>query len=93
MILCVVAVVVLFWNLGNSRFWDQDEGYYASVAAEMFDRGDWVVPTFNQELCAHKPPMMYWGMLVGFEMFGRNELGARWMSAIFGTLTVLLTYW
>jgi len=93
MILCVVAVVVLFWNLGNSRFWDQDEGYYASVAAEMFDRGDWVVPTFNQELFAHKPPMMYWGMLVGFEMFGRNELGARWMSAIFGTLTVLLTYW
>jgi 4-amino-4-deoxy-L-arabinose transferase-like glycosyltransferase len=93
MLLCLASVAVLFWNLGNSRFWDQDEGYYASVAAEMFSRGDWVVPTFNQELFAHKPPMMYWGMLAGFEVFGRNELGARWMSAFFGTLTVLLTYW
>lgn len=93
MIVCVAAVAVLFWNLGNSRFWDQDEGYYASVASEMFARRDWVVPTFNQELFAHKPPMMYWGMLAGFELFGRNELGARWMSAFLGTLTVLLTYW
>jgi len=91
--LCLASVAVLFWNLGNSRFWDQDEGYYASVASEMFSRGDWIVPTFNQELFAHKPPMMYWGMLAGFEVFGRNELGARWMSAFFGTLTVLLTYW
>jgi len=92
-ILGVATLATIFWNLGNSRFWDQDEGYYASVAAEMFDRSDWVVPTFNQELFAHKPPMMYWGMLTGFELFGRNELGARWMSAIFGALTILLTYW
>jgi 4-amino-4-deoxy-L-arabinose transferase-like glycosyltransferase len=65
-ILFVVGVLVLFLQLGNSRFWDQDEGYYASVAYEMYRRGDWIVPTFNEQLFAHKPPMMYWGMLLGF---------------------------
>jgi len=50
-----VCGVVLWLGLGTTHFWDQDEGYYASVAREMFDRQDWIVPTFNQELFAHKP--------------------------------------
>ncbi|MFM7926577.1 MAG: ArnT family glycosyltransferase, partial [Pirellula sp.] len=68
--LLVACIVVLWLGLGTTRLWDQDEGYYASVAREMFDRQDWVVPTFNSELFAHKPPMMFWGMLVGFHFFG-----------------------
>ncbi|MFN9604748.1 MAG: ArnT family glycosyltransferase [Planctomycetota bacterium] len=91
-ILFVVGVLVLFLQLGNSRFWDQDEGYYASVAYEMYRRGDWIVPTFNEQLFAHKPPMMYWGMLLGFHAFGVSEFSARIPSAIFGFGTVLLVY-
>lgn len=91
-LLMTVCGVVLWLGLGTTHLWDQDEGYYASVAREMFDRQDWIVPTFNQELFAHKPPMMYWGMLVGFQLFGVCEFAARWASAIFGTGMVLLTY-
>ena len=90
--LLITCGIVLWLGLGRTRLWDQDEGYYASVAREMFDRQDWVVPTFNQELFAHKPPMMYWGMLVGFQIFGVCEFAARWASAFFGTGMVLLTY-
>jgi 4-amino-4-deoxy-L-arabinose transferase-like glycosyltransferase len=91
-ILSMVGVLVLFLQLGNSRFWDQDEGYYASVAYEMYRRGDWIVPTFNEQLFAHKPPLMYWGMLLGFHAFGVSEFSARIPSAIFGFGTVLLVY-
>lgn len=92
-LLLVLSLLVLWVGLGSSRLWDQDEGYYASVASEMYARGDWLVPTFNEELFAHKPPLMYWGMLLGFEFFGVNEFAARCFSAVFGMGMVLLTYW
>jgi 4-amino-4-deoxy-L-arabinose transferase-like glycosyltransferase len=84
--------LILFLRLGNSRFWDQDEGYYATVAYEMYKRGDWIVPTFNEQLFAHKPPMMFWGMLLGFHTLGVSEFSARLPSAIFGFGSVLLVY-
>ncbi|MCY3004675.1 MAG: glycosyltransferase family 39 protein [Planctomycetota bacterium] len=93
LLLLAVCVVVLWIGLGATRLWDQDEGYYASVAREMYERQDWVVPTFNQKLFAHKPPLMYWGMICGFHLFGVSEFSARWVSAIFGTGMVLMTYW
>lgn len=91
-LLLSICFLVLWLGLGATRLWDQDEGYYASVAREMYARNDWVVPTFNRELFAHKPPMMYWGMIAGFELFGVGEFAARWVSALFGTGMVLLTY-
>ena len=79
-------------HVGNSHLWDQDEGFYATTAAEMYARNDWVKPTFNGKLFAHKPPMMFWGMMVGYEAFGVSELGARFASTLFGVGTVLLTF-
>jgi len=90
--LAVVGIVVFMIQMGNTHLWDQDEGYYATAAAEMYARGDWVTPTFNGELFGHKPPMMFWGMMVGYHLFGVNELGARFASSLFGIGTILLTY-
>lgn len=92
MLLGAVGIAVLALQLGSSRFWDQDEGYYATVASEMFRRGDWIVPTFNDVLFAHKPPMMYWGMLASFQCFGESEFAARLPSALFGFGCAWLTY-
>ncbi len=79
-------------NLGNTHLWDQDEGFYATTAAEMHSRSDWITPTFNGKLFAHKPPMMFWGMLLGYQAFGVSELGARFVSSLFGIGTMLLTF-
>ena len=93
LILIAISWIVLWSGLGTTKLWDQDEGYYASVALEMFDRGDWLEPTFNQELFAHKPPLMFWGMIAGMKLFGVTEFAVRVPSALFGTGMVLLTYW
>ena len=90
--LLVVGVVLLMLQLGNSHLWDQDEGYYATAAAEMYARNDWITPTFNGKLFGHKPPMMYWGMMLGYHAFGVTEFGARFCSSIFGILTIMATY-
>jgi 4-amino-4-deoxy-L-arabinose transferase-like glycosyltransferase len=92
LVILIVSAAILLPGLNATRFWDQDEGYYASVAYEMHQRDDWIVPTFNGELFAHKPPMMYWGMRAGFHLFGVNEFGGRFFGAIAGVITILVTY-
>ena len=79
-------------GLKATSLWDQDEGFFASTAAEMHANGDWVVPSFNGSMFGHKPPWMYWMMMIGFQMFGTTEFSARLFSAIFGIGTCLLTY-
>lgn len=72
--------------------WIYDEVRNAECAREMWERNDWIVPTFNGELRDLKPPLHYYFMFGGFELFGATEWGARFFSAIFGVLTIILTY-
>jgi 4-amino-4-deoxy-L-arabinose transferase-like glycosyltransferase len=88
----VAAACIFFTFLGAAALWDEDETLYASCAREMMDRGDWVVPWFNGRMFPDKPPLMFWLMMVGFNLFGQNEFGARFFSAVFGVGTALLTY-
>ena len=91
-LLASIAALVFFAQLGTARLWDVDEAIFSAAAREMYERGDAVVPYFNGELFTHKPPMMYWLMIAGYETFGVNEFAARFFSAVFGVGTVLLTY-
>ncbi len=88
----LAAAVVFFTNLGAVALWDKDESLYASCAREMFQRGDWVVPTFNGEVFPDKPPLMFWLMMSGFQLFGVTEFAARFWSAVLGVGTALVTY-
>ena len=90
--LFIVGVSVMMIRVGNTHLWDQDEGYYATAAAEMYARNDWITPTFNGKLFAHKPPLMFWGMIMGYQAFGVSELGARFVSTLFGLGTIFLTF-
>ncbi|MEZ6090923.1 MAG: glycosyltransferase family 39 protein [Pirellulaceae bacterium] len=87
---CIVAVVLLA-DLGGSRLWDRDEPRNARCAVEMLERGDWIVPTFANELRTHKPPLLYWMQIICYRVFGVNETAARLPSALCGLGTVLLT--
>ena len=90
--LLLACSLVLFLRLDSTRLWDQDEGFFAGTAAEMYAQDEWIVPVFNDEMFGHKPPWMYWMMMLGYQLFGVNELGARFFSAVFGTASVFLTY-
>jgi len=88
----IIAAVVFFTNLGGTRLWDDDEAYFAGTAVEMMRRGEYVVPQFNGEMFAHKPPWMYWMMIAAFHVLGVTEFAARFLPAVFGVATCLLTY-
>jgi 4-amino-4-deoxy-L-arabinose transferase-like glycosyltransferase len=85
--------VLLFSSLGKMPLWIYDEVRNAECAREMWERRDWIVPTFNGELRTLKPPLHYYFMFAGFELFGISEWGARFFSSVFGVLTIWITYY
>lgn len=91
-IILVVTLTVFFTNLGTPRLWDRDEPRNAGCAAEMLDRGDWVVPIFNSQLRKHKPALLYWLMMSAYSVWGVTEFAARFWSAALAVGTCLATY-
>ncbi len=87
-----VAAVLFFTNLGGYPLFDEDEPKNAVCGREMFQRGDWIVPTFNEELRADKPILIYWLMLCSFNLFGVSEFAARFGSSFLSVGTALGTY-
>jgi 4-amino-4-deoxy-L-arabinose transferase-like glycosyltransferase len=92
LVLAGISILLLFPGLGKPQLWIFDEVRNAECAREMYERHDWIVPTFNGELRTLKPPLHYYFMFAGFKIFGITEWGARFFSATFGLLTVLTTY-
>ncbi len=81
--LLVLALTgVFFGNLGSASLWDRDEPRNARASQEMLERNDWVVPTFNDQLRAHKPILIYWTQMASYRVFGVNEFAARMPSAM-----------
>ncbi|TAL45401.1 MAG: phospholipid carrier-dependent glycosyltransferase, partial [Chitinophagaceae bacterium] len=87
-----LSAILFFPGLGKTPLWIYDEVRNAECAREMYERGDWIVPTFNGGLRTLKPPLHYYFMFGGFKIFGVTEWGARFFSAIFGMLTILITF-
>lgn len=92
-LLVLVGAALTFPNLGRPSLWDIDEGNNAEAAREMYESGNWVVPTFNYQLRPDKPALLYWLQMAGYRTFGIGEFGARLPSALAALATVLITYW
>lgn len=88
-----LASLALF-VMGNwaHAVWDRDEPRYCVATSEMIRYGDWVVPTFNRELRYDKPILIYWIMAPSMMIFGENEFGARFPSALFGAARVSVLF-
>ena len=71
---------------------DRDEPRFAEATREMMQRGDYVVPFFNNRYRFDKPPLTYWFQAASFRLFGDNDLAARLPSAIAASLTALLLF-
>ena len=69
-----------------------DETRYASVAWEMWLRGDFLVPYINGEPYSHKPPLLFWLIHLGWALFGVNDWWPRLVAPLcaLGSVPLLL---
>jgi 4-amino-4-deoxy-L-arabinose transferase-like glycosyltransferase len=92
-ILVGVCLIIYFINLGQWDLRNPDEPRYAQVAREMVRGGDWILMHFNGATYPDKPPLFFWLIaLSSFLWQGFTSFSARFPSALFGTLTVVLTF-
>jgi 4-amino-4-deoxy-L-arabinose transferase-like glycosyltransferase len=92
-LLLVFCFVLYFLNLGQWDLWNPDEPRYAQVAREMVNGGDWILMHFNGKIYGDKPPLFFWMIALSSYLWGGfTSFSARFPSAFFGTLTVLLTF-
>jgi 4-amino-4-deoxy-L-arabinose transferase-like glycosyltransferase len=92
------ALLALVWaalclpNLGGPSLWDIDEGNNAECAQEMYESGNFVVPTFNYKLRLDKPVLLYWLQTSAYHVYGINEFAARLPSALASLAALLIAY-
>ena len=68
---------------------DRDEPRFAEASREMIERGDYIVPHFNNQLRLDKPPLAYWAQVATYRIFGENDFAARFPSAVAAALVAL----
>ncbi len=76
---CVLFHIAGTWSL---PLIDRDEPRFAEASREMIQRGDYVVPYFNNQLRLDKPPLTYWAQTISYRIFGENDFAARFPSAL-----------
>ena len=74
--------------------WDEAAwGYNAySISETLRDEYDKVLPVFTRSFDEYKPTLPLYLMIPSIKVFGLNELGVRFPSALMGTLTIVLIF-
>jgi len=68
-----------------------DETRYLSVAWEMWQSNDFLVPHINGHPYSHKPPLLFWLIHLSWLLFGVGEWSGRLVGPLFAFGSVALT--
>jgi len=91
--LALFTSCLFFVGIGQLPLYILDEAKNAECAREMWEKGDLIVPTFNENLRTDKPPLHYFFMMLSYSIFGVSAFAARFFSALMGVLTVSITFY
>lgn len=84
-----LAIPVIIARLAALPLMPIDETRYLSVAWEMWQHHQFLVPTLNGETYAHKPPLLFWLINLGWWLFGTSD----WVSRAAIPATGVLSFW
>jgi dolichyl-phosphate-mannose--protein O-mannosyl transferase len=87
-IIAIASFVLRLFNLGSPKGLIFDELYYVDGARDLLNFGVEVTGA-EPEFIVH-PPLGKWLIAAGIAIFGDNEFGWRFATAVIGTLLILL---
>ncbi|MBN1787740.1 MAG: glycosyltransferase family 39 protein [Sedimentisphaerales bacterium] len=89
--LLIISICLLAFGFQGSRgIWQPDEGNYVGAAVTMLKNNNLLVPKISSEIFLEKPPMLYWQIIAGIKLLGRNEFACRFFNGLCFALTALL---
>jgi 4-amino-4-deoxy-L-arabinose transferase-like glycosyltransferase len=88
----LVAAATIFVGLGSLPLMDPDEGRNTEVAREMKATGSTLVPLYNGMPYLDKPALYFDTVAASLAVLGDTETAARLPSALFGLLTLVITW-
>jgi len=92
-VLIAFCLILFFFNLNRWDLWSPDEPRYAQVTREMVNGGDWILMHNNGSVYSDKPPLFFWLVAFSSSLWqGFTSFSVRFPSALFGMLTVLVTF-
>ncbi len=87
--LVLLALVVYGGSLWGRELLPPDEPRFALIGLEMARSGDGVVTrNLEGEIYLDKPPLLFWGLAMGFRLFGESEIPAR-IPSLLATLALV----
>ncbi|HSB30091.1 MAG TPA: glycosyltransferase family 39 protein [Candidatus Sulfobium mesophilum] len=88
----IAAMFLSLFRLGTPKLFDVDEAVFSEATREMVVSNDWITPTYNGVNRYDKPILFYWLMAASYRVFGINEFGARFPSALAAILMIYFIF-
>jgi dolichyl-phosphate-mannose-protein mannosyltransferase len=88
LLIALASFVLRLVNLGSTKGYIFDEVYYVDGARDLLKYGVEVTGS-NPEFIVH-PPVGKWLIAAGIAIFGDNEFGWRFATALIGTILILV---
>jgi 4-amino-4-deoxy-L-arabinose transferase-like glycosyltransferase len=92
LLVLVILPGLLLYPCLSFYLFEPDEGRYAEIPREMLQRGEWVVPYLQGEPYLDKPPLLYWLVMLSYQVFGVSDGAARLVPALAVHACILITY-
>lgn len=92
-ILSAVTIILFFWNIHAIPLTDGDSAFYAKIAKNIVDSGNWITMHYGDaSSIIDKPPLVMWITAASFKAFGVNEFALNFWHSLCALLIVFFTY-
>ena len=87
-----LGLILRLWNLDSPKGKIFDEIYYATNAHSLLQSGVEIDSNSGLAQFIVHPPTGKWLIAIGIKLFGYNEFGWRFASAVVGSISIVLMY-
>lgn len=102
-LILILSIIIRLLFLNRPELQSRDEGVHAVVAQSLLINPLKPVLIANPipglenirefpHIFLEKPPLIFWLMAVSYKIFGVNEFAVRFIPALFGIVSIILTY-
>jgi 4-amino-4-deoxy-L-arabinose transferase-like glycosyltransferase len=91
-LLAVLGAGLLFLTRLDAPLLEPQEARYAEIPRQMLAEDSWMTPVLHGQPYLDKPPLLYWLVMLSYQLFGVHDWAARLVPGLAGVFTVLLTF-